>query len=103
RRLVTKGFFLARYGKGGTCEDFLSFAHEFGQDFYDNYNQRLMRHQRFDGTDVRLYDNWFKQDEITAVDRARQAVAREIARRHQECAARGTDLELDEDFVTTVT
>ena len=103
RRLVTKGFFVTRYGAGGTCEDFLSFAHEFGQDFYDNYNQRLMRHQRFDKTAFHRYDNWFKQDEITGIDRAREAVAHEITRRYQDCVARGTDLELDESFISTIT
>jgi Lantibiotic dehydratase, N terminus len=100
RRLVTKGYFRARHGVGGVCEDFLSFAHEFGQDFWDNYNTRLMRHQRFDGTDFRPYDNWFRQEEITAIDRARAAVAEEIARRHGDHD--GGDLALDEEFLETV-
>jgi hypothetical protein len=103
RRLVTKGFFVVRYGAGGTCEDFLSFAHEFGQDFYNNYNQRLMRHRRFDETTFRSYDNWFRQDEIAGIDRAREAVAREITRRYRDCADQGADLELDEGFISTIT
>ncbi|MDX3214083.1 lantibiotic dehydratase [Streptomyces sp. ME02-6991-2B] len=102
RRLVTKGFFRARYGTGGRCEDFLSFAHEFGQDFYDNYDQRLLRHQRFDGTAFRPYDNWFRQEDITRIDRARAAVADEVARRYRDLPS-GADLELDEEFLTTVT
>ncbi|MFF0388276.1 lantibiotic dehydratase [Kitasatospora sp. NPDC004615] len=102
RRLVTKGFFRARYGEGGRCEDFLSFAHQFNQDFYENYNKRLMRHQRFDGTDFRHYDNWFRQEEITAVDRARAAVAREMDLRYRSACATGADVELDEDFLATV-
>ncbi|WP_406274756.1 lantibiotic dehydratase family protein [Actinacidiphila glaucinigra] len=101
RRLVTKGFFKARYGTGGRCEDFLSFAHEFGQDFYDNYNQRLLRHQRFDGTAFRPYDNWFRQEDITRIDRARAAIADEIVRRYRDLPS-GADLELDEEFLTTV-
>lgn len=99
---MTKGFFTARYGTGGRCEDFLSFAHEFGQDFYDNYNQRLLRHQRFDGTAFRPYDNWFRQEDITRIDRARAAVADEVVRRHRDLPS-GADLELDEEFLTTVT
>ncbi len=99
RRLVTKGYFRVRYGEGGRCSDFLSFAHEFGQDIYDNYNQRLMRHQRFDGGTPRGYDNWFKQPEITGIDRARAAVAEEVVRRHE---AGGGDIELDEDFLRTI-
>lgn len=102
RRLVTKGFFRARYGEGGRCEDFLSFAHQFNQDFYDNYNQRLMRHQRFDGTTLRPYDNWFRQEEIAGIDRARAAVAEEMRVRYGGARARGADVELDEDFLATV-
>ena len=102
RRLVTKGFFRARYGKGGRCEDFLSFAHQFNQDFYENYNKRLMRHQRFEGTDFRNYDNWFRQEEISAVDRARAAAAQEMTARYRTAAATGADIELDEDFLATV-
>jgi Lantibiotic dehydratase, N terminus len=101
RRLLTRGYFRVRYGVGGRCEDFLSFAHEFGQDIYDNYSQRLMRHQRFDGTTFRPYDNWFRQEEITAIDRAREAVAAQIAER-QAATGPGEDLELDEAFVDTV-
>ena len=101
RRLVTKGYFRARHGVGGVCEDFLSFAHEFGQDFWDNYNQRLMRHQRFDGTTFRPYDNWFRQEEITRIDEARAAVAEEMARRHGKHDG-GAVLRLDEDFLATV-
>jgi Lantibiotic dehydratase, N terminus len=101
RRLLTKGYFKVRYGAGGRCEDFLSFAHEFGQDIYDNYSRRLMRHQRFDGTTFRPYDNWFRQEEITAVDRARAAVATEIGVRLQETGPDG-ELVLDDAFVDTV-
>ncbi len=102
RRLVTKGYFRVRHGVGGRCEDFLSFAHQFGQDFYNNYNQRLMRHQRFEGTTPRGYDNWFRQEEIAAIDRARAAVAEEMGLRYRRARADGSDLELDEDFLRTV-
>jgi hypothetical protein len=107
RRLVTKGFFTIRYGAGGRCEDVLTFAHEFLQDFYDNYNQRLMRHQRFDGQEPQRYDNWFRQPEITGIDAARAQTAAEIARRMAERAAAGvgpeTELQLDDAFLDAVT
>ncbi len=107
RRLVTKGFFGIRYGAGGRCEDVLTFAHEFLQDFYDNYNQRLMRHQRFEGGTFRRYDNWFRQEEITGIDRGRERAAAEIARRMAERTAAGTgpdtELVLDDGFLDAVT
>ncbi|WP_069813258.1 lantibiotic dehydratase [Streptomyces sp. TP-A0874] len=102
RRFVTKGYFTVRYGVGGRCTDFLSFAHEFDQDLYDNYSQRLMRHQRFEGTELQPFDNWFRQGEITGIDEARATVAREITRRRRDSATTGTDVELDEEFIRTV-
>ncbi|MFC0597290.1 lantibiotic dehydratase [Streptomyces palmae] len=102
RRLVTKGYFTVRFGKGGRCEDFLAFAHDFGQDLWDNYSQRLLRHRRFTGTTPRQYDNWFRQPEITGIDRARAAVAQEIARRHAERGGPDQDLVLDEEFLAAV-
>ncbi|WP_408668578.1 lantibiotic dehydratase [Jatrophihabitans sp.] len=109
RRLVTKGYFVIRHGSGGRCEDFLSFAHEFGQDFYDNYSQGLMRHQRFDGTEFHGYDNWFRQPEIGQLDQARLTVTQELAQRYTELTSRaepaegaGADLELGDDFIAAV-
>lgn len=106
RRRVTEGFFTIRYGQGGRCEDVLTFAHEFLQDFYDNHNQRLMRHQRFDGTDFRPYDNWFRQPEITAIDDGRRTAADRITALMAEREAAGvgpeTELLLDDEFVTSV-
>jgi hypothetical protein len=106
RRMVTKGFFTIRYGEGGRCEDVLTFAHEFLQDFYDNYNQRLMRHQRFDGTAFRSYDNWFRQPEISGIDRGRHQAATRIASLMAERDAAGvgpdTELALDDAFLRSV-
>jgi hypothetical protein len=37
QKLTLKGFFLARYGRGGRCDDLLKLVHEFHEDFYDEY------------------------------------------------------------------
>ncbi|MDQ2956733.1 MAG: lantibiotic dehydratase family protein [Actinomycetota bacterium] len=103
RKMVTKGYFVIRYGAGGRCEDFLSFAHEFGQDLYDNYSQGLMRHQRFDGTEFRKYDNWFRQPEISQLDQARLTVTDELSQRYAEHLRTGADVQLGQDFLDTVT
>jgi hypothetical protein len=107
RRLVTKGFFTIRYGSGGRCEDVLTFAHEFLQDFYDNYNQRLLRHRRFADGEAKKYDNWFRQPEITGIDAGRAEVAAQLARRMAERTAAGvgpeTELRLDDGFLDAVT
>ena len=39
QKLTLKGFFLARYGRGGRCDDLLKLVHDFHEDFYDEYLQ----------------------------------------------------------------
>lgn len=103
RRIVTRGYFHIRHGKGGRCEDFLTFAHEFHRDFFDNFHQRLMRHQRF--TDDGAYaphDNWFRQPELSAVDEARKEVADRIADAYRTLPDGCAELVLEEDFTDQI-
>ena len=37
QRMTFKGFFLARFGHGGRCDDLLRLVHDFHEDFYDQY------------------------------------------------------------------
>lgn len=79
RRLTAKEFFVARYGRGGRCDDVIRFCHEFQRDFFDPYLQRSMRRRPFDENNAYVpQENWFKSAEIEALDRARQAVAARI-------------------------
>lgn len=99
RRLVTRGYFRIRHGETGRCDDFLTFAHEFHRDFFDNFLQRLMRHRRFPGGDgYAPHDNWFRQPELTAVDDARRAVADDIAEAYRALPPEAEELILDEAF-----
>ncbi|MFG3257277.1 lantibiotic dehydratase [Streptomyces sp. NPDC048172] len=76
RRLTATGFFRARYGVGGRCEDVVRFCHEFQRDFFDPYTKRAMRRRSFD-EDNRFVrqENWFKIDDISALDDAREAAS----------------------------
>ena len=38
-----RGFFLARFGPGGRCEDLLSLVHDFHEDIYDEYQSYAAR------------------------------------------------------------
>jgi lantibiotic biosynthesis dehydratase-like protein len=99
RRLVTRGYFRIRHGETGRCDDFLTFAHEFHRDFFDNFLQRLMRHRRFpDGGGYAPHDNWFRQPELTAVDDARRAVADHMADAYRALPPGSTELVLDDAF-----
>ncbi|MGC4937265.1 lantibiotic dehydratase [Kribbella sp. DT2] len=91
RRLTAKGFFVARYGAGGSCPDVVRFCHEFQRDFFDPYSQRAMRRRQFDDDNTFVpQENWFKLDGIEAVDRARELASAYLRDRK---AASGPDVE----------
>lgn len=103
RRLATKGFFLARYGPGGTCSDLLSFAHEFQQDFYEHFSMRQMRRRAFDEDNNHVrQENWFKQPEIEALDDARCAAADRMDGAYAALPDGATELHLDQSFMDSV-
>ncbi|MFG2101265.1 lantibiotic dehydratase [Micromonospora echinaurantiaca] len=103
RRLATKGFFRARYGVGGRCDDLLTFAHEFQQDFFEHYTGRMMRRRAFDADNAYVrQENWFRQDEITALDDARIEVARRINEAYGRLPAGAEELRLDDAFLADV-
>jgi len=103
RRLATKGFFRARYGVGGTCDDLLSFAHEFQQDFFEHFSMRQMRRRAFDDDNNYVrQENWFKLGEIDGLDDARCAAADRMDAAHAALPAGATELVLDRSFVDAV-
>lgn len=103
RRLATKGFFLARFGPGGRCDDVLRFAHEFQQDFFEHYNSRMMRRRPFDEHNRYVrQENWFRLPEISALDDARVEVARRINEAYGRLPADAEELVLDDAFMADV-
>ena len=54
------GFFLARFGAGGRCEDLLSLVHDFHEDIYDEYQSYTARRTPFDepGGTCRTRTGW---------------------------------------------
>ncbi|MEV6815801.1 lantibiotic dehydratase, partial [Micromonospora sp. NPDC051296] len=103
RRLATKGFFRARYGAGGRCDDLLTFAHEFQQDFFEHYTGRMMRRRAFDADNAYVrQENWFRQEEISALDDARVEVARRVNEAYRRLPAGAEELALDDAFMADV-
>ncbi|WP_058043696.1 lantibiotic dehydratase [Streptomyces roseifaciens] len=73
QRITLKGFFVARYGSGGRCEDLLKLVHDFHEDFYDQYLTFTARRKPFDAQgDYVPEPNWLGLPGITAVDAARR-------------------------------
>ncbi|MEW2521904.1 lantibiotic dehydratase [Actinacidiphila alni] len=105
QRLILKGFFLARYGRGGRCDDLLRFVHDFHEDIFTQYLQftSLKSPWAADGGHA-PEENWLGMPEVTALDRARAEFTRRMrAAWAAHEAAPGEELRLDEETVAAVT
>jgi hypothetical protein len=102
-RLLTTGFFHARYGHGGHTDDVITFAHEFNQDCFEHFSRNRMRHRPFSADNEFIAQlNWFKMPEIDALDRARLMIAERMRASYSALGPAATELVLDEEFVTEV-
>lgn len=102
-RLVLLGFFRARYGEEGACDDVLTFIHEFHRDLYDQYLQSSAGRQDFDedGEYVPL-ENWLRMPEIDALDDARRELVDRMRRAYADLPDPDTELVLDDEFMEAV-
>ncbi|MFC1434798.1 lantibiotic dehydratase [Streptacidiphilus sp. N1-3] len=93
QRLTFKGFFVARYGRGGRCDDLLTLVHNFHEDFYEQYVTFSMRRKPFDEQGEYVpEENWLGLAGIKAIDAGRRTL---IARMRERWAAvGGTDREI---------
>lgn len=73
QRITFKGFFTARFGAGGTCDDVLTLFHNFHEDFFDQYLSFTGQKAPFDAEGEYVpEENWLGQPELTALDGARR-------------------------------
>ncbi|MFD3521483.1 lantibiotic dehydratase [Streptomyces sp. NPDC058653] len=73
QRVTFKGFFLARYGRGGRCDDLLKLVHDFHEDFFDQYMTFTGSRTTFDADGRYVPEvNWLGLPQLRAVDTARQ-------------------------------
>jgi hypothetical protein len=103
QRLVLKGFFLARYGRGGRCEDVLRLVHDFHEDIFTQYLQfsALKSPWAPDGSHA-PEENWLGMPEVTALDRARAEFTRRMRGLWRDHEPDGEELRLDEVTVDAV-
>ncbi|MEU9162786.1 lantibiotic dehydratase [Streptomyces sp. NPDC048424] len=74
QRITFEGFFTARYGAGGRCEDLLGLVHDFHEDFFDQYLSFTARRKPFDESGEYVpEENWLGLPGIRALDAARRA------------------------------
>ncbi|WP_433887572.1 lantibiotic dehydratase [Streptomyces sp. CA-111067] len=104
QRLTLKGFFLARYGRGGRCEDLLRLVHDFHEDIFTQYLQftSLKSPWAADGGHA-PEENWLGMPEVTALDRARAEFTRRMRETWAEHPQGADELRLDEATVEAVT
>ncbi|MFG2925637.1 lantibiotic dehydratase [Streptomyces sp. NPDC048305] len=94
QRLTLKGFFLARYGSGGRCDDLLGLVHDFHEDFFDQYLSFTSKRSAFDASGAYVpEENWLGLEEIRALDRGRQAFIGRMRALWQSSSGE-TDIEL---------
>ncbi|WP_374985321.1 lantibiotic dehydratase [Streptomyces fradiae] len=95
QRITLLGFFVARYGRGGRCDDLLGLVHDFHEDFFDQYVSFTSKRAPFDADGAYVpEENWLGQDEMKALDRARRLFhegMRALWRRHGEAPPGGSD------------
>jgi hypothetical protein len=73
QRITFKGFFLARYGQGGRCDDLLKLVHDFHEDFFDQYMSFTAGRTPFDAEGRYVpEENWLGLAQLKALDTARQ-------------------------------
>ncbi|MES5823117.1 lantibiotic dehydratase [Streptomyces sp. RG80] len=108
QRITFKGFFLARYGAGGRCDDLLKLVHDFHEDFFDQYMSFTAGRTSFDAEGRYVpEENWLGLAQLKALDTARQTFVERM--RALWDGVTGTDgavgsdeLVLDETFLTDV-
>ncbi|WFF04580.1 lantibiotic dehydratase [Micromonospora sp. WMMD1076] len=79
-RIMFHGFFLARFGVGGRCDDLLRLVEDFHDDLYDQYSSYTAGRRPFaDDGSYTPEENWLGRPEMTALDQARQLFAARLA------------------------
>ncbi|WP_328912718.1 MULTISPECIES: lantibiotic dehydratase [unclassified Streptomyces] len=103
QRLTLKGFFLARYGRGGRCEDVLRLVHDFSEDIFTQYLQFTATKSPWapDGSHA-PEENWLGLPEVTALDRARAEFTRRMRELWRAHPSGGEELRLDEAAIDAV-
>jgi hypothetical protein len=103
RRIAAIGFFTARYGVGGQCEDFEQFCHEYQRDFFGPYTERLIAKPSVDPSNsFTPLENWFKQPEFDELDAARATVGQMVSESLASAGEEAREVRLPEDFFDRV-
>lgn len=96
KKIVTQGYFRARYGEGHRHDDFLAFIDDFRQNFFEQYRQGS---RASFGQGSRA--NHFHQAELERLHQVQQAVTDYMCQLTAR-QTQNTEVVLDEDFIQTL-
>ncbi|GAB2445600.1 hypothetical protein GCM10027162_47390 [Streptomyces incanus] len=92
QRITLMGFFIARYGRGGRCDDLLGLVHDFHEDFFDQYISFTSKRASFDDQGAYVpEENWLGQNEMKSLDRARRHFHAGMSALWRDGAQRGAE------------
>ncbi|MFI6163468.1 lantibiotic dehydratase [Micromonospora haikouensis] len=94
-RITFHGFFLARYGVGGRCDDLLRLVEDFHEDLYDQYLATTAdRRPYVDDGSYQPEENWLGRPELSELDGLRQELTAHL-RAAVHAAPDATEVRLD--------
>ncbi|MEU6164653.1 lantibiotic dehydratase [Streptomyces tanashiensis] len=94
-RITLHGFFLARFGRGGRCDDLLGLVHDFHEDFFDQYVSFTAKRTTFDANGEYVpEENWLGQPALRTLDGARRRFVRGMRDSWESWEPNGTEDEL---------
>lgn len=100
-RLLFKGYFVARFGVGGRCDDVAGLAQDFQEEVYEQYLPFAGGWTRWDEDGEFVpQENWLGLPEVTCIDRGRIAFTRGMRRLAADPAV--GEIVIDDDMVKEV-
>lgn len=103
QRITFEGFFLARYGRGGRCDDLLKLVHDFHEDFFDQYMTFTATRTAYDADGTYVPEvNWLGLDRLRALDTARRTFTARMAALREAAGPGAAELRLDDAFLAEV-
>ncbi|WP_435847404.1 lantibiotic dehydratase [Streptomyces griseus] len=106
QRITFQGFFLARYGRGGRCDDLLKLVHDFHEDFFDQYMTFTASRTPYDADGAYVPEvNWLGLERLRALDTARRTFTARMTALWEAAEAAGpgaAEIRLDDAFLDAV-
>jgi hypothetical protein len=103
QRITFQGFFLARYGHGGRCDDLLKLVHDFHEDFFDQYMTFTASRTPYDADGTYVPEvNWLGLEKLRALDTARRTFTARMAGLWEAAEPGAAEVRLDQAFLDGV-